>query len=185
MLRPALALPLALLVPLAAAAAPLRPFDSIEEFARSLGLKKGGWQTSIKVVAVDIQPPPGMEPARVAELKAGIAKTGGDEYECVGEPPTAVILPGILLADECSVSPIEGGNGRWSLSSTCKGGPGAPFVIVGEGSYSADRTTGRHSFDLATGGVKLHIVAETVSRFVGQCRPNVPLRLEVLKPERP
>ena len=183
MLRPALLLPLALLVPFTAAAAPLRPFGSIDEFARTLGLKKGGWRTTVKVVAVDVQPSPGMDPAMVAEIKAGIAKAGGDEYDCVGEPAAAVILPSILPDDECSFSRIEGGDGRWAMSSTCKGGPGDASVIVGEGSYSAGRTTGRHSFDLATGGVKVHIVAETVSRFGGECRPNVPVRIEALKPD--
>ena len=70
MSRPALALPLALLLPLAAAAAAPRPFESVREFARAIGMKPGGWRTSFKVTSIEVEAPAGMDPAAIAAFKA-------------------------------------------------------------------------------------------------------------------
>lgn len=186
MSRPALALSLALLVPLAAAAAP-RPFASIEEFARAIGLKKGGWHTSVKLTALDVQASPGIDPAVAAGLKAQIesradADPGMDE--CTGVASRAVTLPGILLEKDCSFSRIEGGEGRWALSSTCKVGQGSISNFVSQGTYSAKAVTGLHEMDISLDGVVVHMKAESVSRFVGECRPPPPpVSLEVRRPD--
>lgn len=179
MSRPALALSLALLFPLAAAAAP-RPFGSIEEFARAVGLKKGGWHTSIKLTALDVKAPPGVDPAVAAGLQAQIesrAEADRGMDECTGDASKAMTLPGILLEKDCSFSRIEGGNGRWALSSTCKVGQGSTSSTIAQGTYSAKTATGRHEVDLSFNGAMVHMRVETVSRFVGECRPAPPVVL--------
>ncbi|HYJ82042.1 MAG TPA: DUF3617 family protein [Allosphingosinicella sp.] len=185
MTRSALALALALLVPLAAAAAP-RPFQSVDEFARAVGLKKGGWRTRVNLTSLDIRMPPGTDPEVAAKLKAEIAAeaAAGDEMECADSSSGAVTMPGILLDSSCTFSRIEAGEGRWALSSTCKAGPGGSSTIVGEGRYSTRRTTGRHQIDLSMAGVRLLMTAETLSRFVGECRPSVPVTFEVRAPDQ-
>jgi hypothetical protein len=186
MSRPALALFLALLVPLAAAAAP-RPFGSIEEFAHAIGLKKGGWHTSVKLTGLDLQTPPGIDPAIAAGLKAQIesrAATDDGMDECTSVASNAVTLPGILLEKDCSFSRIEGGNGRWALSSTCKVGQGSLSNFVAEGTYSAKTVTGRHEVGLSINGVVVHMKVATVSRFIGECRPPPPpVSIEVRRPD--
>jgi uncharacterized protein DUF3617 len=186
MSRPAPALFLALLVPLAAAAAP-RPFGTIEEFARAIGLKKGDWHTSVKLTGLDIQAPPGIDPAVAAGLRAQIesrAATGDGMDECTSVTSSAVTLPGILLENDCSFSRIEGGKGRWALSSTCKVGQGSIGNYVAQGTYSAKTVTGRHEVDLSLNGVVLHMKVATESRFIGECRPPPPpVSMEVHRPD--
>jgi len=185
MLRPSLALSLALLVPLAAAAAP-RPFGSIEEFARAVGLRKGGWDTSIELTALDVQALPGADPAAAAGLKAQIesrARAGKMMHECTGAASGRVKLPGILLENDCTFSRLEGGKGRWALASTCKAGRDSIFNFVAQGTYSARTVTGRHEIDLSMNGAVVHMKAQTVSRFVGKCVPPPPVRIEVSQPD--
>jgi hypothetical protein len=184
MTRPSLAISLALLVPLAAAAAP-RPFGSIEEFAGAVGLKKGGWNTSIELTALDVQSPPGADPAVAAGLRAQIesrARADKVMHECTGVAPGRVKLPGILLENDCTFSRLEGGKGRWALASTCKAGQDSIFNFVAQGTYSARKVTGRHEIDLSLDGAVVHMKAETVSRFVGKCVPPAPVRIEVTQP---
>jgi hypothetical protein len=185
MSRAAPTLFLALLVPLAAAAAP-RPFGSIEEFARAIGLKKGGWHTDIKLTALDIEAPPGIDPAVTAGLKSQIesrAATRDGMDECTSDRSSAVTLPGILLEKGCAFSRIEGGKGRWALSSTCAVGQGSTSRFVAQGTYSAKRVTGRHDMDLTINGVVVHMKVATVSRFTGECRPPPPpVSIDVQRP---
>lgn len=183
MSRPALALSLALLVPIAAAAAPLT-FRSIDEFARAVGLKKGGWQTKVNLTSLDIEMPPGTDPAATAKLKAELTASvaAEDDVECADSASGAVQMPGILLDRNCSFRRIEAGGGRWALSSECQSGPSFSSTIVGQGSYSAERTTGRHEVELSMPGAKVRLSAETLSRFVGECRPPVPVKVDVLRP---
>ncbi|MET1112590.1 MAG: DUF3617 family protein [Allosphingosinicella sp.] len=184
MLRPALALLLALLVPLAAAAAP-GPFKSVEAFARAIGLKEGGWHTSIRLTALDVEAPPAADPAVAAALKAQLeARAAADKGmdECTGAASGVARLPGILLEKDCTFSRLEGSDGRWALASTCKVGQGLISNFVAQGAYSSRRVTGRHEVDLMFNGAAVHMKIETQSRFVGECRPPAPISLEVRKP---
>jgi hypothetical protein len=185
MSRPPLALALILLVPLAAAAAP-RPFASLTELGRALGLKRGGWHTDVKVTALDIQAPPGTDPAMVSALRTQIeskAVTGEGIDECTGPASKTVELPGMLLEDDCAFSRIEGGKGRWALSSSCKLGPGVSSRSVGQGRYSAEAVTGRHSVEMSLEGTVVRMKVETSSRYIGECRaPVAPVAVDVRKP---
>jgi hypothetical protein len=178
MLRPALALSLAFVVPLAAAAAAPRSFASVEEFARFIGMKPGGWRTSLTVTALEVELPPGADPAAVAAFKAAMPlKVGSVEErdECAGDTPDGPSLPGILLDKGCSFSRMEGGDGRWSVESTCRHrGHGGLATIAAQGSYAAETVTGVQQVDLAFDGVVVHVKGEIMARFTGQCRPPAP-----------
>jgi hypothetical protein len=186
MSRPSLALALVLLVPLAAAAAPVS-FGSMAELAGALGLKKGGWHTDVKVTALDIRTPPGTDPAVASGLKAQIeskAAIGDGIDECTDPASRTVILPGMLLEDDCTFSRIEGGGGRWALSTSCRLGPGAVSHSVGEGGYSAEAVTGRQAVELSLEGTVIRMKVETTSRFTGACRaPPVPVSVDVRRPD--
>ncbi|MEA3064429.1 MAG: hypothetical protein QOJ27_868 [Sphingomonadales bacterium] len=104
--------------------------------------------------------------------------------ECTSVPSSAVTLPGILLEKDCSFSRIEGGKGRWALSSTCKVGQGSISSYVAQGAYSAKTVSGRHEVDLSINGVLVHMKIATVSRFMGECRPPPPpVSIEVHRPD--
>ncbi|MEA3008953.1 MAG: hypothetical protein QOJ91_645 [Sphingomonadales bacterium] len=186
MTRPALALALVLLAPLAVAAAPVT-FHSMAELAGALGLKKGGWHTDVKVTALDIQTPPGTDPAVASDLRAQIeakAVTGEGIDECTDPASSTVLLPGMLLENDCAFSRIEGGEGRWALSTSCRLGPGAVSHSVGEGLYSAEAVTGRQAVELSLEGTVIRMKVETASRFIGECRaPPVPVSVDVRKPD--
>jgi hypothetical protein len=186
MSRPAFALSLVLLVPLAAAAAP-PSFGSMAEFAGALGLKKGGWHTDVKVTALDIRTPPGADPAVASGLRAQIESKdaiGDGIDECTDPASRTVILPGMLLEDDCAFSRIEGGGGRWALSTSCKLGPGTVSRSVGEGSYSAEAVTGHQSVELSLGSTVVRMKVETASHFIGECRASqLPVSVDVRKPD--
>jgi hypothetical protein len=175
--RPFLALPLALLVPLAAAApAASGAFGSVEEFARAFGLKQGGWHTSLKIEAVAVEILPGADPAVAAEIKArSEAQVGSVKEidECLGPPSeTSLGLPGIPVEAECSFSRLEAGDGRWAIDATCpERERHGSARIVAQGTYSPGRVTGRHAADLSASGVIVHAKLETLSRFTGECLP--------------
>ena len=105
--RMTFALPLAFLVPLAAAAAAPRTFASLDEFARAIGMKPGGWHTSLKVTATEFDLPPGTDPAIAAALKASLTSTIGtvqERDECVGMTPEGPKVPGFPPDGGCSFS---------------------------------------------------------------------------------
>jgi hypothetical protein len=175
MFRPALALPLALLVPLAAAAAP-RSFGSVGEFARAIGMKPGGWRTSFKVTAIEVVTPPGMDPAAVeafkAEMPFGVG-TVEERDECAATTPEGPSLPGILLDKGCVFTRMEAGKGRWAVASNCRHrGHGGLGIVTGEGTYSRKTVTGRQEVDHEVGGVIVRVKGETLARFIGKCRPS-------------
>lgn len=177
MSRLALAIPLALLVPLAAAAAP-RPFASVEEFARAIAMKPGGWHTSVKVTSIEVELPPGTDPALLEKVKEAMPlKVGSvqEQHECVGPASRGLSLPGILLSTECSFSGMESGDGRWAIKSNCPMPGGGSAVTSARGTYASATVTGAQEADMSLGGLVAHIKADSVSRFTGpQCRPPAP-----------
>jgi hypothetical protein len=44
-----------------------------------------------------------------------------------------------------------------------------------EGTYSRKLVTGRHDGEFTYKGVVVHVKAETVSRWIGKCRPESPI----------
>ncbi|HET9639991.1 MAG TPA: DUF3617 family protein [Allosphingosinicella sp.] len=173
MSRPAFALPLALLLPLAAAA-PAAVGASLEDFSRAVGMKKGLWHTRVTVTAAEIRPSPTADPAHLAEVRAQIeAKIGVAEEkdECLpAASPGGPRLPGILLEPDCSYSRLRAAGGRWSLN--CAVATDDEMASMdSEGTYSRKAVTGRHEGDITRKGVVLHLKAETESRWVGKCNP--------------
>ena len=188
MSRPALILSLALLVPLAAAAAAApRPFASIEEFARAVGMKPGGWHTQVKVTAIEVELPPGVDPSAMEAVKAAMTlKVGSvqEQHECAGPTPQGPSLPGILLSRDCSFSGMEAGDGHWAIKSSCNMGQGGTAATVARGTYAPERVTGMQEADFALDGLVVHVKGESVSRFTGHCRPPPPpVIVDVKKPE--
>jgi hypothetical protein len=152
----------------------------VEKFAGAIGLKQGGWRTSLKLLAAEVEALPGADPALVARTKARIAQRLGtvDEIdECSGHDSLASLrLPGILVEPGCSVSRMEAGDGRWAIAAACPAaGERGPGGVVAQGTYSPGTVTGRHDADLSHKGVIVHAKVETVSRFVGECRPPPPV----------
>lgn len=179
MSRPALMLSLALLVPLAAAAAAPRPFTSIEEFARAIGMKPGGWHTSFKVTSVEVDLPPGTDPALLEPVKAAMPLKAGsvqEQHECAGPIGQSPSLPGILISKECSFSRMESGDGRWAITSTCPNMPGGGTASASaRGTYAPELVTGVQELELSLGGLVVHVKGDIVSRYTGsQCRPPAP-----------
>lgn len=178
MRRLAFSIPLALLVPMIAVAEPgAGSFDSVETFARAVGMKAGRWQTRVKVTAAQIKPSPGADPAQIAEVRARIESQVGRtdvRDQCTGAiGADAARLPGILLEPKCSYSRLHASVGRWALSCTLSGREEAGNLIS-EGTYSRKAVTGRHEGEITHEGVVVHLKAETESRYVGKCRPLKP-----------
>jgi hypothetical protein len=177
MSRPAFALCLAFLVPLSAAAG-AGAFDSLDAFARTVGMKTGGWQTRVKVTAAEIGPSPAADPAALAEVRANIEKRTGlveVKEECSGlSPEGRPRLPGILLEPQCSPSRLRAGDGRWSLSCVLSKDDQTES-LSSEGTYSRKRVIGRHEAEFTYKGVIIHVKAETESRWTGKCRPESPI----------
>ncbi|MEO7178505.1 MAG: DUF3617 family protein [Allosphingosinicella sp.] len=179
MSRSALAFCLALLVPAAAgAAADSGAFNSLREFARAVGMKKGGWHTRVKVIAAEIRPSPGADPAYLAEIRSQIERKIGavdEKEECSGKGAGGTPrLPGILPEPGCSYSRLYAADGRWSLGYRCASVGGDVANMESEGTYSRTAVTGRHEGDIAHKGVVVHLKAEIESRYVGECRPTKP-----------
>ncbi len=153
-------------------------FDTMEEFARAVGMKKGGWQTRVKVTTAEIRPSPAADQAVLAEVRARIEKQIGQvevKDECSkpsreGRPR----LPGIVLEPGCSLSRLQASDGRWSLSCGLSQND-ETGTLNSAGSYSRKMVTGRHEGDFTYKGVVVHLTAETESRWVGECRPLKPL----------
>lgn len=180
MTRPALAfaLPLALLVPLAAAAAP-RPFESVRDFARAIGMKQGGWRTSFKVTSIEVETPAGMDPAAVAAFKAEMPFRVGtveERDECAAAAPGGPSLPGILLDKDCVATRMEAGEGRWAVTSNCRHrGHGGLGIVSGQGSYSRKTVTGRQRIDHEVGrGLIVRVEGEISARYAGKCGRKPP-----------
>lgn len=179
MSRPTFALALAFLVPLAATAAAAPPtFASLEEFARAIGMKPGGWHLSLKVTATEVELPPGTDPAIAAGLKAALTSTVGsvqERDECAGMTPEGPKMPGILIGGGCSFSRIEGGDGRWALESTCpQEGPEASATISAQGTYGAETVTASQDVAVAHNGVVVRVKSDIAGRYTGECRPPFP-----------
>ncbi len=177
MSRLTIAIPLALLVPLAAAAAP-RPFASVEEFARAIAMKPGGWHTSVRVTSIEVDLPPGTNPALLEKVKDAMPlKVGSvhEQHECVGSASQGLSLPGILLSRECSFSGMETGDGQWAIKSNCPMPKGGSAVTSGRGTYASEIVTGVQEADLSLDGLVAHVKADSVSWYTGpKCRPPAP-----------
>ena len=189
MSRLTFAIPLALLIPLAAAAAAPRPFASLDEFARAIGMKPGGWHTSVKVTSIEVDLPPGTDPEALAVFKAAMTiKVGSvqEQHECAGATPTGPSLPGILLSRECSFSNMEAGDGRWAITSTCDMGQGGTATVAARGTYAPEMVAGLQEAEFSLQGSVVHLKGEMVSRFTGdQCRPPPPpVSVTVSPPKR-
>lgn len=179
--RPVLAAAIPVLLAVAGgAAAATAGYETIEAFARAIGMKPGGWHTSLKVTAVRVEPRPGGDPMAVAAVKARLeaAMMRGDEADdCVREPAVGkASLPGILLEKGCSFSRLEAAEGRWALTSQCEVGKDAVVSTAAEGSYAPDRVTGRHVVDFSSADLFSHIELETVTRFTGECPAPLVIR---------
>lgn len=151
--------------------------DSLEAFARAVGMKNGRWHTRVTVTAAEIKPSPAADPAHLAEVRARIERQIGmveEKDECL---PTSseggTRLPGILLEPECSYSRLQAADGRWALSCAVSTNDEVASMDS-EGTYSRKAVTGRHEGDITRKGVVLHVKAETESRYVGKCRPVKP-----------
>ena len=189
MSRPALALPLALLLPIAAAAAAPRPFESVREFARAIGMKPGGWRTSFTVTSIEVETPPGMDPAAIAAFKAEMPfKVGTVEErdECAAMAPEGPSLPGILLDKDCAFTRMEAGDGRWAVSSNCRHrGHGGLGIVSGEGTYSRKLVTGRQEINHEVGEVVVRLKGGIQARFTGKCLPKpAPVSVSVTPPSK-
>lgn len=173
---PGLAILLALLGGTAAAAGG-GDFDTVEQFARAVGMKKGGWQTRAKVTAAQILPSPAADPAVLEEVRASIEKRIGlvqVKEECSGPSSEGrPRLPGIVLEPGCSLSRMRAADGRWTLSCALSR-DGETGRLESEGTYSPRAVTARHQGDFTYKGVAMHLTAETESRWVGKCRPPSP-----------
>lgn len=173
----ALALPLALLLPLAAAAAP-RPFESVREFARAIGMKQGGWRTSFKVTSIEVEAPAGMDRAAVEAFKAEMPFRVGtveERDECAALTPEGPSLPGILLDKGCVATRMEAGGGRWAITSSCRHrGHGGLGIVSGEGLYSRRTVTGRQEIDHEVGGIVVRVKGEISARYAGKCGRKPP-----------
>lgn len=163
-----------------AAAAGEGQFDTLDEFARAVGMKKGGWQTRVKVTAAQIGPSPAADPAVLEEVRARIEKRTGQvevKDECSGPSSDGrPRLPGILLEPGCSLSRLRAADGRWTLSCGLSRN-GETGRLDSEGTYSRKMVTARHEGDFTYKGVALHLTAESESRWVGKCRPAKPVAL--------
>ncbi len=176
MFRPALPLSLALIIPLAAAAAS-GTLASVEEFAHAIGMKPGGWRTSVKLTAAEIRPSPAADPAIIAEAQGRIEAQLGvvnERNECLKPAGKGELrLPGIIIDPVCTFSGMQAADGRWALTSSCRL-PEADQsgTLIAEGTYSHKAVTGRHEGDINYKGVTVHLKAETTSRYIGKCRPT-------------
>lgn len=174
MSRSALAFCVALLVPVTAgAAAGSGTFGSLDEFARAVGLKKGGWLTRLKATATAIESSPEADPAELAAVRDRIAKQSGTVEETAQCSDGAVVdterLPGILLEPGCSYARLHAADGRWALSYSCSKAKDDGFNITSQGTYSRKAVTGRHEGQMSRKGIVIRFKAETESRFTGQC----------------
>lgn len=186
MFRPALALPLALLLPIAAAAAP-RSFESVHEFARAIGMKSGGWRTSFKVTSIEVETPAAMDPAAIAAFKAEMPFRVGtveERDECAAMTPEGPSLPGILLDNGCVFTRMEAGDGRWAVASNCRHrGHGGLGIVAGEGTYSRKIVTGRQEINHEVGDVVVRLKGDILARFTGKCQPKpLPVSVTVTRP---
>lgn len=187
MSRSALALSLAFLLPVtaggaAAAGGGADTLGSLEDFSRAVGMKPGGWRVSMKAVSAQFESAPGADPANLAALKAEIEPQIGtveEVDECIDPASTeSTRLPGILVERGCTYSRLEAADGRWAMTATCPTPRKDGIVtLAGEGTYSPESVTSRHQARIRIRGVIVNIEAETVSRFVGECRPPVPITL--------
>lgn len=182
---------LALLLPLAAgAAAPPRTFATVEQFAREIAMKPGGWLTRFTVTSVEVDLPPGVDPALRERVKAAMPVKAGsvqEMHECAGPTPQGPSLPGILLHRGCTYSKMEAGGGRWAVAYFCPkmGSDGAGSASAsGRGTYAAETVTGSHESALQLKGLVAHVKGEVVSRFTGQCRPSAPVAVDVVRPKQ-
>ena len=176
MSRSAVALPLALLLPLATAApAAADSLGTLEEFAQAVGMKPGAWRTRVKVTAASIRPSPGADPAHLAEVRARVEKQVGvsdEKEECTAAPGRAIPrLPGIVLEPAgCTYDRLHASRGRWGLTYGCKVPENLEMATMrSEGTYSRKSVTGRHEGDINYRGVVVRLKAETRSRYVGKC----------------
>jgi len=162
-----------LAVPLAAAAAP-GDFGSLREFARAVGMKKGAWETRIKIVEARFKPSPDADPAELAKIRSDMEAQLGkvrQRSECL-DPGSAdgLRLPGIVIDPSCSFSRIHAGGGRWTLDSACSDpAKRESATMKGEGTYSRKAVAGRHEGEASFKGALLDIKVEFESRHVGKC----------------
>lgn len=181
MFRSILALSLVLALPVvAAAAASPSSHASIEEFARAIGMKRGGWHTSMKVTSIEVDLPPGTDPALLEPVKAAMPlKVGSvqEQHECVGPDAGEPSLPGILLGQGCSHSGMESGDGRWAVSSMCSNMPGGGTAATSaRGTFAPEVVTGVQELEMSLQGLVVRLKGDTVSRYTGkQCRPREPI----------
>jgi hypothetical protein len=173
-------LSLALLLPSiagAGAAAGAGTFNSVEEFARAVGMKKGGWHTRVKVTEAEIKPSPAADPAYLAQVRARIESQIGvvqEKDECsVNSPQGRPRLPGILLEPKCAYSRLQAADGLWALSCAIST-TDEIGTAQSEGTYSRKKVTGRHEGVITHEGVVIHLTAETESRYVGECSAPKP-----------
>lgn len=189
MSRPVLALWLAFFVPFVAAAAEApRAFATVEEFARAIGMKPGGWHTKFTVTSIEVELPPGTDPALLEPVKAAMPlKVGSvqEQHECAG-PAQGVSLPGILLSRDCSFSRMESGDGRWAIRSTCPMPGGGMASASAHGTHDPESVTGAQVLEVSLGGLVAHVKGDIVSHYTGpQCRPPAPpVSVTVTLPKR-
>ena len=183
MFRSASLLSLALLIPVVAeAAAGVGDLDSMEKFARTIGMESGGWQTRVTLTAVEFKPSPAALPADVSTTRAQFESRLGkvtERRECLAPgSDRAIQLPGIVIDPTCAFSRIQANGGRWTLDSTCRDPVARESAdLRGEGTYSPTLVTGRHEGGASFKGVTVHLKAEFESRHVGECEPASPIRL--------
>lgn len=175
MIRTALALLAAALLPILVAASP-SPIDSMEAFARAVGMKKGAWQTRVTITAVDFKPSPTATPEAFAKIRADLESRLGKvtlRNECLGTGSDR--LPGIVIDPSCAFSRMEAADGRWTLDSACSDpAKRESATMKGEGGFSRKAVTGRHVGEASFKGVVVHVTAEFESRHVGKCRAPGP-----------
>ena len=175
MSRPALALPLALLLPLATAApAAVEGLGSLAQFARAIGMKQGAWHTRLTVTAADFKPSPNADPADLAKIRAQLELHVGkvqERNECLDRKSGGGLrLPGIIVDPVCSFSRMKAAGGRWALDSACNDPvKGETARLRGEGTYARTAVTGWHEGEASLKGVVFDVKVEFESRHVGKC----------------
>lgn len=183
MLRSALSLQLALLLPVAAAAAPETVGDmgTLEAFAQAVDMKQGAWRTRITVTSAEVKPSPDADPADLARIRAQMESHVGKVQErnaCL-DPKSrdALRLPGIVIDPACSFRRMNAARGRWTLDTVCND-PATREMgeFRGEGRYSRTAVTGRHEGEASMRGVVFDVKVEFESRQVGKCSAPKPLQ---------
>ncbi|MDH7971167.1 DUF3617 family protein [Sphingomonas sp. AR_OL41] len=154
------------------------PAMDAENVRRQVGLKVGQWHTTIRITGAEATPatPGGAVPDNVrSELQKKIG-TPIETDDCMGTRGSAngdLILPGISIAADCTLSNVHATTSSLALDSVCGSASGGFEARTGVQATISDTTMNARvqaTILSRDSGIITHLTISTSSKYVGDCR---------------